>query len=144
MCPLNFMAAEIYLQLDRFVEALAHNARVASNSNGILARKTNAWQRGRILAAQRLAEGSGAPWSEIVALFEKTAAYGSAWGTPLMVVFALKDMLALVPAAALGDADARRRTQSRLEESLFELTMEKDTALKRHLESGEAYMPRNL
>ena len=85
-------------------------------------------QRARILSAQRLATGAGASWPEIVAPFEKAAAEGKAWGTPLLVCFALKDMLALVP-------------ESKLEECMFELTMEKDTELKRHLESGKAFMP---
>ena len=99
------------------------------------------WQRARILAAQRLAEGKGAPWSEIISLFEKTASECIVWGAPLIVVFALKDMLALVPASEIGDVASVR---SRLEEYMFELTMETDTELRRHLESGEAFMPKNL
>ena len=136
-----FFAAEIYLQLGRFEEALAHNARNSDYSCKTSATRTDPWQRARILSAQRLATGTGAPWSEIVALFEKTASAGQAWGTPLLVCYALKDMLALVPASELGNAAA---IGSRLEEHMFELTMEQDSSTKRQLESGEAFMPKFL
>ena len=136
-----FYAAEIYLQLGRFEEALAHNARNNEYSSATTTSRTTHWQRARILSAQRLATGTGASWPEIVALFEKTAAEAEAWGTPLIVVFALKDMLALVPESELGDTAA---TRSKLEEFMFELSMEKDSPTKRHLESGEAFMPKYL
>ena len=110
---LCFIAAEVLVQLERYEEALAHNARNMEHSTNMVMIRTSPWQRARILAAQRTAKGTGAPWTEIVALFEKTVAEGIAWGAPLIVVFALKDMLALVPASELGDAASVR---SRLEE----------------------------
>ena len=136
-----FLAAEIYMQLGRFEEALAYNTRTQEYSALTSTFRINPWQRARILAGQRLAEGKGAPWTEIIALFEESAKEGEAWGTQLIVVFALKDMLALVPKSELGD---HASMQSRLEELLFELTMEEDTALKRHLDSGEAFMPKDV
>ena len=135
------LASEIYLQLGRFEGALTYNARNNNCCCKTSATRTDPWQRARILSAQRLATGKGAPWPEIAALFEKTAVAGVAWGTPLLVCFALKDMLALVPESELGDAASIR---SRLEEHMFELTMDQDSPTKRHLESGDAFMPKYL
>ena len=131
----------VFATFSRFEQALAHNTRTNEHSILTSTVRINPWQRARILAAQRLAEGKGAPWSEIIALFEESASEGAAWGTPLIVVFALKDMLALVPKSELRD---HASMQSQLEEQIFELTMEEDTALKRHLDSGEAFMPKEM
>jgi len=51
------------------------------------------------------------------------------------VALVLQDMLALCPLTA-----AKVNVASRYEEACFELTMETDSPMKRHLESGKPFV----
>jgi len=133
----NYLAAEYLLVIGRHDEALAHVDRFELKSwfNGVPTLAP--WCKARILAAKAEAGGaSGADpvYAEVASLLERAVAAAAKWEAPLMVALALQDMLALCP-----EASAKTSTVSRYEEACFELTMDKPSPMKQHLESGEVF-----
>jgi len=139
----NHMAAEASLLLGRFVDAKALAERYERCAFGEHVKVFAPWLKARVLAAEagtgvqshdqrhpKLPRRTQASDSEMVSLLEKAAAAAVAWESPHMASLILQDMLALVD---LAPAE-RSSVQSRLEESLFECSMELDSPMKRHFE----------
>ena len=135
----NAAAAECLLKLGRYDEALAHCAFYEQHCWDTISLPYAPWLQGRILAAQAKASGSR-DFGEIISLLEKGAAEATKFDAPLLVALILQDLLALVPGAALPD---RADLESRREEVLFDLTMERPSPMKSHLESGKAFDERD-
>jgi len=133
----NYYAAEYLLTIGHHDEALAHVDRFERKSwfNGVPTLAT--WCKAPILAAK--AKAGGAPgadpvYAEVASLLERAVTAAAKWEAPLMVALALQDMVALCP-----EASAKTNAGSRYEEACFELTMESDSPMKQHLESGEVF-----
>ena len=130
----NQLAAEACLQLGRFADAMAHAERYERSARGEHVKCLAPWLRARIMATEQPKESS----SEVVALLEQAAAAGDDWGSPFLVSLVLQDLLALVQ---LAPAE-RERVVSRREESLFEMTMELDSPMRRHFDSMRSFEPK--
>ena len=126
--------AECLLNLDRPEEALVHIDLHQNQCWALLRRTWAPWLKGRALAAiATKAQGAGES-AEAFACFETSCKEAICFGAPLLLALVLQDMLALCPAAA-----GTGNVASRYEEACFELTMDTDTPLRRHLESREAF-----
>jgi len=137
----NYWCAEVCLKLGRYEEALSHVDYYEEHCCHTAVLTWAPWLRARILAqhaAKANAPTSSAEYAEAAQLFEKAAAAAVVWESPTMVALALQDYLALVPAAKVnGDI------KSRWEEAVFDVTMETDTPMRRHIESGDAFPPKS-
>jgi len=121
------------LNLDRPEEALVHIDLHQNQCWALLRRTWAPWLKGRALTAITKTQGSGES-AEAFACFEESCKDAISLGSPLLLALVLQDMLVLCPAAA-----GKGNVASRYEEACFELTMDTDTPLRRHLESREAF-----
>ena len=135
---LNHWSAELCLKLKRYDEALAHQERFDREGTSCHAHCFSPWLRGRILGQRAQAQKKGeadAMWEEVQAMFENAHEGAKKIESPLMEALALQDMIALCPQASVSKSNAA----SRYEEACFELTLDTDTPLKRHLDSGATF-----
>jgi len=127
----GFWAAEAHLSVGNFDEALEHNDHQAKNYYNVTV--TNRHQKGRILAARAKASlANTSLMGEATSAFERALREAEQVGSPLMIALVMKELKDICPKDKVGE---RTQYQSRYEESLFDLTMERDTELRRFLES---------
>ena len=138
------LAAEVCIKFKRFDEALAHVSAFEQKSWCI--QVSMGWCnyfRGRVLLHKALEEGGLAQLlPQVIVELEQSVAKAQAFNSPLMVALSLKEIIAALAATQQSSQSGSQKlqaAQSRLEEVLFEMTMEEQTELKKHLESGSSW-----